>query len=116
VAHDLTRTCSRVLYMLMHLNPFPGAELLLVHADRDGKVNPDDFEDTLGYVQEHGIKAEVEIRSLKPHQAILEVARERQADAIVLGAYDVGSVRRLLFGSTAQRILEHSKIPLLFGT
>jgi nucleotide-binding universal stress UspA family protein len=116
MAHDRTRTCARVLYMLMHLNPFPDAELLLVHADRDGKVNADDFAETLGYVQEHGFSAEVKIRNLKPSRAILEVAEERQADAIVLGAYDVGSVRRLLFGSTAQRILQRSKIPLLFGT
>ena len=36
-------------------------------------------------------------------------------DAIVLGAYDAGKVRRFLFGSTAQKILDSTDVPLIFG-
>ncbi len=115
VAHDLSVTCSRVLYMLVHLQPFPGAEYLLVHADREGTFDAEDFEDGIEYLSEHGMHAEMIVRNLAPSKAILEVAEERGADAIVLGAYDAGKVRRMLFGSTAQKIIKRSKVPLIFG-
>lgn len=114
-AHDLSVTCSRVLYMMVHLRPFPGSEYLIVHADREGTYDPEDFEDGVEYLSEHGIHAEVVVRNLVPSKAILDVVQEREADAIVMGAYDAGKVRRMLFGSTAQKILEHSKVPLIFG-
>ena len=116
VAHDLSPSCARVLYMLVHLNPFPGAEIVVVHADDEGMADREDFQDITGYLQEHGFEAEVVVRNLRPDKAILEVAEKRDADAIVLGAYDVGKVRRVLFGSTAQRILDRAKVPLVFGT
>jgi len=115
VAHDMSATCSRVLYMMVHLRPFPGSEYIIVHADRDGTYESDDFEDGVEYLSEHGIQAEVVVRNLEPSRAILDVAKEQEADAIVMGAYDTGKVRRMLFGSTAQRILEQSKVPLIFG-
>ncbi len=116
VAHDLTRTCARVLYTLVQLDPFPGAEFIIVHSDREGASQVAALDDVVGYLQEHGRKAQAVIRNIKPSSAVLEVAEQEKADAIVLGAYDVGTVRRLLLGSTAQRILDHSTIPLIFGT
>ncbi len=116
MAHDLSSSCARVLYMLVHLNPFPGAEICVVHADREGMADGEDFDNITGYLSEHGFKAEMVVRNLKASDAILEVAQERDADAIVLGAYDVGKMRRLLFGSTALRLLKQAKIPLAFGT
>ena len=116
VAHDLSAACARVLHMLVHLNPFPDAEIIVVHADHEGMSDQEDFQNIAGYLKEHGFTAEVVVRNLKPHKAILEVAEERDADAIVLGAYDVGKVRRVLFGSTAQRILDRATVPLVFGT
>jgi nucleotide-binding universal stress UspA family protein len=115
IAHDMSTTCSRVLYMMVHLRPFPGSDYLIVHADREGTYDREDFRDGVEYLSEHGIHAEVVVRNLVPSRAILEVAEERQVDAIVLGAYDAGKVRRMLFGSTAQKIIEQSKVPLIFG-
>jgi len=115
VAHDMTSTCSRMLYLMVHLQPFPGAQFVIVHADSEGTFDVDDFQDGIAYLAEHGIQAEIVVRNVVPSRAILEVAEERQADAIVLGAYDAGKVRRMLFGSTAQKILEQSSVPLVFG-
>ena len=116
VAHDLSASCARMLYMLVHLNPFPGAEIVVVHAGDEGMADEDGFKNITGYLAEHGFEASVVVRDLRPDKAILEVADEREADAIVMGAYDVGKVRRILFGSTAQRILDRANVPLMFGT
>jgi nucleotide-binding universal stress UspA family protein len=116
VAHDLSASCARMLYMLVHLNPFPEAEIVVVHAGDEGMADKDGFQNITGYLAEHGFEASVVVRDLRPDKAILEVADEREADAIVMGAYDVGKVRRILFGSTAQRILDRANVPLVFGT
>jgi nucleotide-binding universal stress UspA family protein len=115
LAHDLSKTCARVLYMMVHLGAFPESRYIVVHADDEGTYDPEDFDDGIEYLKEHHIQAEMVVRNLVPSKAILEVATERDVDAIVLGAYDVGKVRRFLFGSTAQKIIESSTVPLIFG-
>lgn len=115
IAHDLRSTCSRVLYTMIHVNPFPGADYIVVHADPQGTVSERELDDIVGYMGQHALRAAGVVRNLQPAKAVLDVADERSAQAIVLGPYDVGSVRRLLLGSTAATILEETKIPLLFG-
>jgi len=115
LAHDLSPTCARVLYMMIHLRPFPESQYIVVHADNEGTYDEDDFKDGIEYLREHHIQAEMVVRNLIPSKAIMEVAQERDVDAIILGAYDAGKVRRFLFGSTAQKILDNTDIPLIFG-
>ena len=115
LAHDLSKTCAKVLYMMVHLRPFPESQWLVVHADDEGTYDEEDFDDNIEYLREHHIQAEMIVRNLVPSKAILEAAADRDADAIVLGAYDAGKVRRVLFGSTAQKILDNCDIPLIFG-
>lgn len=115
MAHDLTPACSRVLYLMMQIDPFPDAEYVVVHADREGMADGEDFTNIVDYIREHGHEAEMVVRNIKPSKAILEVAEEREADAIVMGAYDVGKVERFLWGSTAKKILDKSEIPVVFG-
>jgi nucleotide-binding universal stress UspA family protein len=115
IATDLSVTCSRVLYAMIHMRPFPNSQYLVVHADTEGSLDADDFQQQIEYLKEHGINAEMIIRNISPAKAILEVAEERRADTIVLGAYDAGKVRRFLFGSTAKKIMEETDIPLIFG-
>jgi nucleotide-binding universal stress UspA family protein len=44
---------------------------------------------------------------------ILRAAKRRRADLIVIGTEGLSGVRRLFFGSTAARVLEHATIPVL---
>jgi nucleotide-binding universal stress UspA family protein len=115
LAHDLSNTCAKVLYMMAHMRPFPESQWIVVHADDEGTYDEEDFDDSVEYLREHHIQAEMVVRNLVPSKAILDVAAERKVDAIVLGAYDAGKVRRFLFGSTAQKILDNCDIPLIFG-
>lgn len=115
LAHDMSKTCARVMYMMTHLRPFPGSDYIIVHADSDGMYGEEDFDDGIDYLAEHGIGAEIVVRNLVPSRAVLQVAEERDADCIVLGAYDAGKLRRFLFGSTAQKILDQATVPLIFG-
>jgi nucleotide-binding universal stress UspA family protein len=49
----------------------------------------------------------------RPWQAILQVARARRCDAIVMASHGRGSVRSLILGSETSRVLAHSKIPVM---
>jgi nucleotide-binding universal stress UspA family protein len=48
-----------------------------------------------------------------PAEQILKQAGECAADLIVMGTQGVGAVERFMFGSTAERVLRESRIPVL---
>jgi nucleotide-binding universal stress UspA family protein len=49
----------------------------------------------------------------QPWGGILRVAHSRRCDAIVMGSHGRGGLGGLLLGSETQRVLAHSKIPVL---
>jgi nucleotide-binding universal stress UspA family protein len=49
----------------------------------------------------------------KPWQGILRTARARKCDAIVMASHGRSGVRGLFLGSETQRVLAHSRIPVL---
>lgn len=115
VAHDLSVDCARTLFVLLQLDLFPGARLIVVHADPDGAGTPDDWRDGPAYLKDHGRESEFVVRNLEPAEALLEVVRERDADLLVLGPYRKGSVRQLLLGSVGAELLTRANVPILFG-
>ena len=46
-------------------------------------------------------------------QKILEVARDRECDLIVMGTHGQGTLADAMLGSTAQRVLRRSQVPVL---
>jgi universal stress protein A len=48
-----------------------------------------------------------------PGPAILELAREREADLLVMGTHGFSGVRKALFGSTLQGVLRRARVPVL---
>jgi nucleotide-binding universal stress UspA family protein len=49
----------------------------------------------------------------KPYREILQIARERGADLIVLGVQGRGTLNRMLFGSTANHVIRQAACPVL---
>ena len=47
------------------------------------------------------------------HEGILEAAQAMGADLIVMGSHGRHGIEKLLLGSTAQRVLSHTKLPVL---
>jgi nucleotide-binding universal stress UspA family protein len=54
-----------------------------------------------------------EIASGKPAPEILRVARERGCDLIVMGSHGSTGFRKLFFGSTTERVLRETAVPML---
>lgn len=64
--------------------------------------------------QQAGVRCHRILSSEHPiHQGILEAAHTAGADLIVMGTHGMGAVERLLVGSQTQRVLAHTKLPVL---
>jgi nucleotide-binding universal stress UspA family protein len=48
-----------------------------------------------------------------PHQGILDTARKEKCDVIFMATHGRGKLASLLLGSVTQKVLTHSKIPVL---
>lgn len=48
-----------------------------------------------------------------PHEEILRFASEKQIDLIVMGTHSRKGIDRMIFGSTAERVVRHSPCPVI---
>ena len=60
-----------------------------------------------------GVAFESIVTSGPPAVRILEVARDQQADLIVVGSHGGGALAHLLMGSVSERLLRESTLPVL---
>ncbi len=83
-------------------------KLLAQHREKAGSVLDD-------YVARHlpGRQVETVIRQGTVHDEIVALAKERQADIIVVGMHGHGFLAHALAGSTSERVLHHTTCPVL---
>jgi nucleotide-binding universal stress UspA family protein len=60
-----------------------------------------------------GLDAVREIREGRPHEAILDYAREQGIDLIVMGTHGRTGAERARLGSTTERVITYGEIPVL---
>ena len=60
-----------------------------------------------------GVTFELEAAIGKPDAEILRVARERRADIIVMSSHGLTGFRKMFFGSTTERVLRETTVPML---
>jgi nucleotide-binding universal stress UspA family protein len=53
------------------------------------------------------------VTSDSPYEAIIETARSRDCDLIAMASHGHKGIRALLLGSTTQKVLTHSAIPVM---
>jgi len=63
-------------------------------------------------IREQGVPCELAVRPGLPADEILNFARERQIDRIVMGTHSPGPVGKLLVGSVAEAVLRTARIPV----
>jgi len=65
--------------------------------------------------QRRGIAADKVLREGTPHVEIVDEARKRSADLIVMGQVGRRGPRRILIGSVAERVIEYAECPVLIA-
>jgi nucleotide-binding universal stress UspA family protein len=69
--------------------------------------------ETLMKHQLRSAKLEFDVAVGKPANEILRVARERKADLLVMSTHGLTGMRKLFFGSTTERVLRETTVPVL---
>ncbi|MGB9683179.1 MAG: universal stress protein [bacterium] len=64
-------------------------------------------------IEEIGIKGTIRVEIGNPASKILEVSEEENASLIVMGAHGEREILELLIGSVTEKVIRHSKIPVL---
>lgn len=67
------------------------------------------------YLEAHELEIECTVLDGDPREVILDYAKEREADLIVMGAYGHSRVRELLLGSTTHYVINHAPCPVLLA-
>jgi nucleotide-binding universal stress UspA family protein len=60
-----------------------------------------------------GVTAEKLVVEGRPVEVLLDTAKDRDASLIVVGSHGEGAVSAAFLGSTALKLLHHSKVPVL---
>ena len=55
----------------------------------------------------------VQVRDVQPYQAIIATAADRGCDLIVMATHGHGGLSAVLLGSVTNKVLTHTKIPVL---
>lgn len=131
-ADDLSKRALRVLEVALDLARRYGAELTILNVREDFlskaemvmlRVDLSDFQDDMKK-KALAVKEEVSddvvalkgqdvnyqllLREGKPAEVIIDVARELEADLIVVGTHGASSLQYALFGSTSQGVIRHA--------
>ena len=130
-ATDFSETAATGVDWAIELSKNHGARLELVHAllvpsrATDFVPSPPDPTEELQAAasarlneitikaREMGIEVGSELKLGIPSQIIIETAREKGVDLIVIGTRGLTGLRHLLLGSTAERVVQHADCPVL---
>jgi nucleotide-binding universal stress UspA family protein len=63
--------------------------------------------------EKRGVRCEERVVSGRPHDAIMAVSEEIEADLVVVGSTGMTSVERVLIGSESEKVLHYCKRPVL---
>jgi nucleotide-binding universal stress UspA family protein len=120
-AASLARLCGAQLHVLSVKEPFPYSAISEMQP-----VPPQEFYDAQERIARSRVEAAADaaragglsvdgatIEALHPWEAILEHAKNRQCDLIVMASHGRRGISALLLGSETQKVLTHSPIPVL---
>jgi nucleotide-binding universal stress UspA family protein len=88
---------------------------IVAHLTKDEKEHAGRIlADVAAAAQKRGISCEgVQIENPRPHEGILQVADDKKCDLIVMGSHGRGGVSGILLGSVTNRVMAHTKLPVL---
>ena len=120
-AVELARTVGAALYTISVKEPFPYSAISEMQP-----TPPQEFFDAQERIASKRVQAVVEqgqaagltcqshtIEALHPWEAIIEHAKRMDCDLLVMASHGRRGVSALLLGSETQKVLTHSKVPVL---
>ena len=82
-------------------------------ADKELKEAENNIKKAKDLAGKEGVKAEGLVLSGRPHEAIVDTAKEKKADLIIVGSHGRTGIERLLMGSVTERVIGHADCAVL---
>jgi len=122
VPTDFSVSTERAWVLAQSLARATGSELVLVHVVPRGasseaarKWAAEELEDCAGKARAQGLRVRVALRTGVPHREIVALAREEDADLIVVATHGRGGLDRARLGSVAGQVVRLAPCPVLIG-
>ncbi len=119
VAYDGSAPSARAMQKFAHLSPFGtdlDVEIVHVHgaSQADRLASEQLRNDAADYLRAYGYSRTVTtgVEGSDPSETICDLAQGARADLVVSGAYAKTGFRKLMFGSSATKLLDQAKVPL----
>lgn len=113
------RNTDSVLYLL-HVIPEVDAQFWKTYLYEMDEVDEKAKQDMETKVREEylskipsTINAEVEYRIGKDYMEILDFAKEKEIDLIIIGRQGQSSIQKMLFGNVTEKVTRHAECPVL---
>jgi nucleotide-binding universal stress UspA family protein len=131
VATDGSGQARKAIEAAIELSKLSGAKLYAVYVIVPAGFSPRDFgwekalrdflkdegEKAVSFVEDAGKTATVDVKPVilegDPADRILEFAERENIDLIVMGTLGKTGLERFLLGSVAEKVVRHSKIPVM---
>ena len=120
-AVDLARTLKANVIGMTTLEPYSYSNLSEYRPetldDYEGRMDQAGAE-RLGRIADAASRAgvpveTVAVKSFSPYEAIIDTAKERNCDLIVMASHGRRGLNAVLLGSETQKVLTHSRIPVM---
>lgn len=107
---------------LKHAKAFGGEVLVVTSRKGKGKIEPqkiqiaeENLEEAKDYFDENGVpcKKYLLVRGFEAGEDLVNFAREKEVDEIIIGIKSRSKVSTLIFGSTAQAVILHADCPVV---
>lgn len=79
-------------------------------AEQEAEANLNAVEEE---VLSRGVKAKACFRVGHPFEEIVSMANDPEVDLVLIGSHGCSAIKQLLLGSTAARVVEHVRCPVL---
>lgn len=114
-AIDLARACSSKIYVLSVIEVNPEFEALAPELIEKAEEQTRKYLGELKTrINQEGLDCETIVhQGEEPYKFIIDEARQREADIIVMGSHGRTGLKRLLMGSVTSRVIGHADCPVL---
>ena len=114
-AISMGRICNSVIVAISVIPFFPEYVSSAVQLEEELSKNTRKLLETVKRrIEQENIACETLVRiDDQPHEPIVQEARKRNVDLIVIGTRGVTGLKRVLMGSVAQKVIGHAPCPVM---
>jgi nucleotide-binding universal stress UspA family protein len=115
IAYSGSMESAKAIRQFLHLNPWPGMTLHIVHFKEGPEKEPFLIKDAAEFCEAHGFEVKTEKVEGKARSDLLPFARENNADLIVMGNSANRALLRRLLSDTVLETIKSADRPLFLS-